>query len=235
MNDRTQIIRCGIFAFEFPTFISRLLIQFYSNEPNSEIKFISYRDIYPDNPEKTNADIVISDIEPDGSRPFSDALWNCENISCSEEYAVIVHRSLMEKTYGSRLHDVEERLRKERSLVAIAELPFLATDSNRNLHYRMMAQAFESSGFTPNISIKTNANSLINTLCAAGAGAYFGPRDFCKAKLHDLLMTKELRCYDIHVPALYSGLVVCWPKAKKLTESQRKLIEMTKSFISKID
>lgn len=230
----TQIIRCGIYAFEFPPIISRLLIHFLETAPKSEIKFTSYRDVYPDNPERTNVDIVISDVELDGSRPFSDALWNCENIYCSEDYAIIVHRSLMEKTYGSRLPAVEERLQRERSLAAIVELPLLAAESNRNLHYRMMAQAFEVSGLTPNIIIKTDANSLINTLCAAGAGAYFGPRGLCKSKVHDLLMTEDLKCYDIHVPALYNGLIACWPKAKKLTETQRKLIAMMKDFVSEV-
>ena len=225
-----QIIRCGIYAFEFPTFMSQLLVDFLKEAPKTKIKFISFRNIYPDNPVRTSADIIISDIELDGSYPFSESLWNCEEIFCNTEYALIAHHSLMEKTFGSRLQAVEASLIADHSLTAIAGLPLLAKESSRDLHYRMMSQAFKAAGLSPNIVIRADANSLINSLCATGAGAYFGPRWLCKSKIHDLFITHELNCYNIDVPTLYNGLVACWPKGKKLTEAQYKLIQMLKGF-----
>ena len=201
----------GCLDYGTPDFLPSLVEIFLKRVPNT---LLQTREILPGDPIPPDIPILISAREL-GSP------YKCENLF-SDQLAVCVSDTLLEKIYGTRAEERRRRL-EQGDIHAIRECPFV---QHRNTPLQSLSElVFDKNDFTPVYLPVAGSSEAMTQLCMDGMAAMISFRN------HIGSLPRKIPIYPLrNIPESVPTVFISYRADDVLSNPARRFLEITRQY-----
>ena len=227
-DDRYRKITIGFPGFGYPAFLNEVSRRYLEKRPAYHLDFVQRE--HHDIPLRLEGvDLYVSAL------PLTDNLDN-HIILDDDPFVVTFRRSLAEKVYGSRWHEIEEQLIRTQSPAPLKDMPFSLLFNSRKQLLHSIQIIFREHDFNPYRRSFSETTDASDMLCINGIAAVISPLSHAVISFYNnpAVDSEGLLSFPLNITSFNTVLAISHLKTHKLHEAEEAFIKECRDYFDQL-